>query len=389
MGTSKPQVRVLHVITSFGTGGTEQGMINLINRMQGEGIKHELCLFGTQGLEESLARVQDPDLRHRCLHKRFGNDPRVALRLRRVLRSGDFDVVHSRNWPSYLETGLALSMTRSIPAVHSEHGTSFLDARRRTMAYNLFAGRWRRFLFVSERLRREFESKTKIDAAKMRVISNGVDFDRFREVAVDDELRRAFPADWFHVGTAGRFHEVKNHRLLLELARRAKAENRKWRVHFAGDGELRGEYEAFVRAHGLEEHVHFHGLLRRVEQFYPCLDLFVLSSWSEGHPNALLEALASGVSSVSTPVGDVPEFIRDGENGLLVDQRDAEGLFTRIDALERDRDELARLARTGHEDARARYDLSTMVRNYLAMYRELAGVTVPPPEQPELTAKPR
>ena len=377
-----PRIRILHLITSFGTGGTERGIVNIVNRLPRDEFDMELCLFGMARAEESIARVELPDFKVHCMEKRFGNDPRVPLRLARLLRRGRFDVVHSRNWPTVLEFASASLLAPRVAALHSEHGTSFLDAGRRRTAYNLVARRWKKFLFVSHNLRDKFIDGTTIDPGKMTVIPNGVEFEIFDGNTLSADLVDHFPDDWFHVGTVGRFHEVKNHAMLLEAARIARERGRRWRFHFAGDGGLRTRHEAFIAEHGLEDHVRLHGNRPDIERFYPGLDLFALTSVTEGHPNALLEALASGVASVSTPVGDVPQFIRDGENGWIVGQDDAEGLCEIIERASTDRPALDALAARGHADARVTFDLGVMMENYANLYRELAGL-----RRPELSAR--
>ena len=366
-------IRILQVITAFGTGGTERGIVNIVNRLPRNEFESELCIFGWEGADETIAKIHDPDFKVHCLEKRYGNDPRVALRLARLLRHGKFDMVHSRGWPTVLEMAAARLLAPGMPALHSEHGTSFLEAGRRRTAYSLLSPRWGKFLFVSRALRDQFRAGTRIDPDKMVVIPNGVDFGRFDGRSPEPELRSRFPADWFHVGTVGRFHEVKNHAMLLETARLAKERNLRWRFHFAGDGGLRARYEEFVAKHELADHVAFHGNLGSVERFYPLLDLFALTSVSEGHPNALLEALASGVASVSTPVGDVPHFIRDGENGLIVPQGDPAALFAIVERAAADKSALGRIARRGHDDAKAIFDLDVMIDSYASLYREMTG----------------
>jgi len=374
MGNSGKRTRILQLISTFGTGGTEQGLINLLNWMQGSDLDFELCLLNSKGSEESLARVSDSKLRVHNLEKRFGNDPRVVVRLARLLKRGRFDVVHSRGWPTYLETGAALMLARRPRAVHSEHGTSFLDSARRRRAFGALHGRWERFLFVSNRLRDQFQEATAIPAGKMCVIPNGVDFDRFAAVVPDPEVAEKFDPDFFHIGTAGRFHDVKNHRVMLEAALYARAQGRRWKFHFAGDGDLRGEYERYVTEAGLKDYVVFHSTLRRIESFYAKLDLFALTSRSEGHPNALLEALAARVPVVSTPVGDVGEFLRDGETGFLFPQSDSAALCRVIERACADREALATVAAAGHAAGCATYRIDTMMESYASLYRELAAV---------------
>ncbi|MFQ5845203.1 MAG: glycosyltransferase family 4 protein, partial [Planctomycetota bacterium] len=154
---------------------------------------------------------------------------------------------------------------------------------------------------------------------------------------------------------------------------RARAEGLPLRVHLAGDGELRGEYERFIRGHGLEDGVRLHGTVRRIDAFYRALDLFVLTSHREGHPNTVLEALAAGVAVACTPVGDLPGFLRHGENGFLFPDGDLEGLWRIVRDRRSDAGIFRRVAERGRREARERFDLSVMVEAYTRLYEEGVG----------------
>lgn len=370
--SNPPPIRVLHVLASLRTGGTEQGVINLINALDPARVRAGICVFESSGAEELLSRLTVPDVVFRTAPKRFGNDPGTALRLAKIIDEGQFHVVHSHSWPTYLETWLALRLRPRIAAVHGEHGTSFLERRRRRWAFGFLAGRWQRFLFVSEGLRALFRRETRIPAERMVVIPNGVDFARFASMADSDRSRDAcFDAGWFHIGTAGRLYEVKNHWLLLRAAERARAAGHRWRFHFAGDGPLRSAYASFIRDKGLSEQVCLHGRVDDMAPFYRALDVYVLTSRSEGHPNALLEALASGLPVISTPVGDVPEFLIDGTNGWLVAQDDDAGLLAQIERCAEDEPLRREVASRGQRDVRDGFSMQAMTEAYTGLYEQL------------------
>lgn len=94
------------------------------------------------------------------------------------------------------------------------------------------------------------------------------------------------------------------------------------RVDCYGDGPERGRLEARIREHGLEEVVRLKGRRPGAADAYGSAQFAVLTSHEEGLPNAILEAMATGLPVVATAVGGVPELVRDGETGLLVPPRD-------------------------------------------------------------------
>ena len=130
----------------------------------------------------------------------------------------------------------------------------------------------------------------------------------------------------------GRLATVKGPMHFVDAAGRVLQEHRDATFVVVGDGHLRPELEAAVRAAGLAEHFFFAGHVRHEEvgRWLGVADLFVLPSLSEGVPHALLEAFAFGLPVVASAVGGVPEIVSDGVNGYLVAPADAPDLARRI-----------------------------------------------------------
>ena len=85
-----------------------------------------------------------------------------------------------------------------------------------------------------------------------------------------------------------------------------------------------------IAKRGLTEHIEMHGVQKRdtlKEVFYPRADIFMLPSFGEGFPNSMLEAMAAGLPSLSTPVGAIPEVLVPGEHGYINDPTDADGFY--------------------------------------------------------------
>ena len=120
------------------------------------------------------------------------------------------------------------------------------------------------------------------------------------------------------VGTVGNLTPVKNHLLLVEAFAGAVRQGLDAQLQIAGQGPMGHAVRDRATALGMADRVQLVGQVRDVPQFLGQLDLFVLSSASEAHPNALLEAMATGLPCVATAVGGVPEVLREGA-GVVVD----------------------------------------------------------------------
>ncbi|WP_118914705.1 glycosyltransferase family 4 protein [Mycobacterium shigaense] len=125
------------------------------------------------------------------------------------------------------------------------------------------------------------------------------------------------------------------------------------RVRLAGDGEV-GQVREFVRANALDDTIDVIGWVGPAERDRLLVEsaVFVLPSYSEGLPMALLEAMAHGVAPVTTAVGAIPEVVTDGVNGVIVQFGDAAQLAAALQSLVVDTELRDRLAAAAHVRAR-------------------------------------
>lgn len=175
---------------------------------------------------------------------------------------------------------------------------------------------------------------------------NGVDTEFFRPAPAPPATSRAS----LRVGWAGSLeNHGPGHRGVHEVIAPAVASVAGAELHLA------------AREHGWRDR---DGMLA----FYRTLDVYVCASRSEGTPNPCLEAAACGVPVVSAPVGNMPELLRDGENGYLV-ERDAGAIAARLAQLRDDPATRARMGRAARTTVVEGWDWRLQARRYEAMLR--------------------
>jgi sugar transferase (PEP-CTERM/EpsH1 system associated) len=365
----------MHLVYSFGFGGMEVGVAKLANALDPATVAVSIC---SGKPSEQLKYRLRPEVGFFELGRRPGNDPGLIVRLARVLRRERPHILHTHGWATIVE-GLLAARLASVPVlIHGEHGT--LELRPFNRRVQRWAwGRATRVIAVSSRLAERMEQHIGFPAARIHVIRNGVDTVRFTP-ALRPEARAefGFGPDDLVLGTAGRLVPVKDQATLL----RAWALLRQRGVQFtgviAGRGALKDELEGLAATLGLDN-VRFLGNRPDVERVMAALDVFILSSVSEGLSNTIQEAMASGLPVVATHVGGADELVVPEETGLLVPASSPEAM---ADALARVVADPARRVQMGHASrhrAEEVFALDGMVRNYTQMYLDLdprrAGVS--------------
>lgn len=283
-------IRIMHVVDSLGRGGLENGLVNLIQRLDPVYFEHDVLTMRSLGPNANcLPRER---VRVECLAKDARSHVQ-AVSLARAIRRFKPDIVHSRNW-SAIEAVLAGRWVGSCALVHSEHGlesnASPTEPWRRTFFRRVAFELAHRVLSVSCQLRDFHARNTGFAARKITVIHNGVDSRRF----FPDPLKRAgvrrelgLSESEFCIGCVGSLFPIKGQRTLLEAVAQAAGALQNWRLLLAGEGPELTNLRAFVEGHPEWcGRVAFLGASDRVADLLNAMDVYVLPSISEGISNS-------------------------------------------------------------------------------------------------------
>jgi len=213
-----------------------------------------------------------------------------------------------------------------------------------------------RFVSVVTRpLQAQVLAATDLTENRVPVIWMGVDTDRFSPAG---ERPRA--GGGFLLATVARLSGTKGHAFALQALKRVRDSGIDVRYAIAGEGPYRPEIEKTVRELGLEQAVELCGSLSEngVLALLHRADAFVLSSvgLGEAAPVSVMEAMACAVPVICSRIGGTADMITDGDNGLLVDQRDVGGLAAAMSRLATDTDFHARVGRAARERALRVFD---------------------------------
>jgi len=138
-----------------------------------------------------------------------------------------------------------------------------------------------------------------------------------------------------------------------------------------GDGPLRQHLEQMARELNLlPERVEFRGLVSDMQAVYQESDVLVLTSDCEGMPNVVLEAMASGLAVVATAVGGVPDIVKDGETGRLVDPRQEAGLVEALATLVSETESRQKMGERARQQVESRYSLQRLPGMLMSLYEK-------------------
>jgi glycosyltransferase involved in cell wall biosynthesis len=297
---------------------------------------------------------------------RDGLDPLLVVRLARWMRAHGVDLVHTHNRMALLY-GAPSAWLAGAAAVHSKHGNN-PGGGAELVAARLAARCVDAFVAVSDETAEVARRRREVDPARLSVVPNGIALERFGpDPARGARLREALgAAGAFVVGTVGRAAPEKNQALLIRAM--APLLGAGTRLVIAGDGPSLPALRELAASAGVAPFVHLLGARDDVPDVLRALDVFVLSSSTEGLPLVIPEAMATALPVVATRVGGVPNVVEEGATGHLVPSEDAEALRARIEALRDDPAARRALGARARELALARYSSERMHHDYLAVY---------------------
>jgi glycosyltransferase involved in cell wall biosynthesis len=333
------RLRILHLTNCFRPdGGTEVSLANTLNTLDGSAFDIWVAsLSGDGPLRDRLHLPKD-----RIATFDFGSNltPTIA-KIRRVatfLRQHAIEVVQTHLHESNNIGRLAAHLAQTPIRIATDHSVRYRAMSRFDVALDRFLSRaTTQRVAVSEAVARATCQRLRLERERVTVIPNSVPSKTFRIMSeVERRLKRrelGIQHTDLVIATVGRLDPEKNHDLLLVAMRRLTEKFPGVRLLLAGYGPLRPRLEAQARSLGIGSYVHFLGFRKDIEDILEAADIFVLPSEWEGLPLALLEAGAKRLPAVASNVGGVPEIIKNGETGFLVEPGDVMKLVNRLTQL--------------------------------------------------------
>jgi len=361
-----PRIHVLHVLPSLGVGGMELALSRIINGMDPAIFEHSIvCLRGSSKIGDYLNRP----VNIYCM-KAKPNELGLPVKLLKLIRAINPSLIHARNWSAWPEVTFArLFHKHRIPVIFSFHGFDTIHSVpfRRRLISKLTAMVTDRIFTVAEVSRQVMTSQLGLKASRIFLIPNGIDTDKFHPVFSKSKHR-----DAIIVGSVGNLTPVKNHILLVHACSELIRAGFDIQLRIAGTGPEEKIILDTARSLGIQEQVDLLGHVTDIDRFLQSLDIFALSSSSEAHPNALLEAMATGLPCVAPEVGGIPNVFDGGSAGLLYEVNNKDDMANCMKQLIMDSDHRETISHMARNRVCSLYSIQKMLVEYQSLYLSLA-----------------
>lgn len=364
-----PTIRVTHVVFDFDGGGLESLVAAMAEKFRGTRVEVSLITLG--GREGRLgAATRDRFDQFVVARPTRGLSMLWPAALARDIRRTRADVVHLHSGAWY-KPAKAARLAGVGRVIFTEHGREHDDPALQRWLDRRAAARTDVVVAVSNRLRDYLTSVVGVAAAKVRVVHNAVDTARFAPGAPAASLKAelGIPPGARVVGSVGRLETVKAYERLIEAAAALRGfVGEPFAVVICGDGSQREALRAHAERLGVADLVRLPGWTDQPLRFYRLLDVFVLSSRSEGESVSLMEAMACGIPPVVTDVGANAEIVGPELRSQVVPAERPDLLADAIGAtlLTPGREALGAIVR---RRAVEHYGLGAMIAAYERLYR--------------------
>lgn len=364
--------KVLHITFDMRIGGTEQVIKNLIEGTDRKRFEPSiLCLETPIGpFGEMLARK---GIRLDTVPRKQGFHPALILRVRRYIKDNHIDFLHCHQYTPWVYGALAAFLTGK-GVIFTEHGRFYPDRTswKRAVINPVLNWITDRITVISNATKQAMIEYEFLPPSKIQVIYNGIaplNPDESRS----EDIRKAWdiPEHTRIIGTIARLDPIKNHIMMLRAFKIVLESCPNTKLMIVGDGEKMDNLKTLSRDLGISDQLIFTGYITEPVHYLALMDIFLLSSLSEGTSMTLLEAMSLAKPCVVTDAGGNPEIIENEGNGLVTPNDDAAAFANAIIEILNDKNKYKKLSIATLEKFNRLFNLRYMVNEYQRIYDEL------------------
>lgn len=366
MDKSNSSPYVVHLIPSLEVGGMERLVSDLaIGRTSGK--TSILCLNKLGALGEQIEKEVSIDVL---------NIPQnlilATLKVYKALRMLKPDVIHCHNLQAHFFGGICamlLPKTRVLITKHGQH----IPSSGFTSKINKLTLQKSKIIGVSADITKLMQQWITKNHHPIEYIANGISLAPYQNPKQKEDAKKALGIEQnaFCIGIVARLAEPKDHLLLIDAIASLSQACPDIKLVIAGDGPLRNKIATYINEHQYQHTVLMLGERKDIANILNALDVFSLTSSSEGIPMTILEAMAASLPVIATDVGGIPQVVINKETGFLVKDKDKHGLIKAIKQLFEQPKLRQEFGQKGYLFLKDNYSITQVVAKYESAYLNL------------------
>jgi L-malate glycosyltransferase len=364
-------VKVCHIISGDLWSGAEVMAFHLLKGLsEYKDLELSAILLNEGRLSKEIQAI---DIPVEIVDEKRNTYFKIFLGVRKALKRRPPDVIHSHRYNENILAYLLSGSKKRVKLISTQHGMPGASWDKRSPSHKLISKLnffllskcFQNVVAVSKDVQVTFLNEYGFSRDKVKVIHNGI--------SIPQNIHTKREKDPFLIGSSGRLFPVKDYALMVEVAREVSKIKTNIRFELAGDGPERLRIQDLIKKHGMDGKFVLRGFVNDTPSFYRRLDVYLNTSFHEGIPMSVLEAMAYRIPVIAPKVGGVMEILEDGVEGFLVGSRNPKDFAERCVALYENDSLRKQMGLAARETIIKEFLLEKMAKRYHSLYLDIAG----------------
>lgn len=361
-------MKILHLSSESNWRGGEQQIAYLIEELDKMGIEPMVACKPSSKFGALCIRKEWD---HYPLQMKNSADLKSGLGLKLICKEQSVDIVHAHSSHSHSTAFLSYLLGNQTPVVLTRR-VDFELKDNFFSKYKYTFPKIKKIACVSDAIR-EIVSRGTGRGEKCITIYSAIDHRKFEPHIGTDYLRKAYKlgGEITLIGNTSALAPHKDYFTFVDSAYHyIRHFDQSVRFFIIGAGEQENEIKEYVKQRRLEDYFIFTGFLKNIGEVLPSLDVFLISSKTEGLGTSVIDAFAAKVPVVATRAGGIPELVKHLDTGLLSDIKDFKGLAENLFKLKQDTELKNQLIKNAYTRS-LQFNIKSMALRYNNLYQEI------------------
>ncbi len=361
------KLSILQINSSKTWAGGETHIKDLIKGLRDK--EHNIFLVVRSQIAENFKEM---DINLNVLPLKNSIDLYSIFKLAKIIKKNKIDIIHVHNGKDYWLAVLARYFAGRANIVATRHilkpiGNSFLHKRMLATIDQ--------FIAVSKEVKKKLIKENNINSEKIKVIYNGMDLSNYNNI--DSEYLYSemnVYQDNFIIGSVGTLCDLKNQKLLVDIASEIELDNIKFIIvgeDFSAKKEYKNELINRINKNNLDDRIIMTGYRKDIPELMNFFDLLVVPSKSEAFGLVAIEAMAAGTPVIANKIDGLKEVIKNYNSGILIPDNDVSKYKKEILNLYNNKDDTNKYIENGINRVKNKFSLPKMVEAVDKIYKKV------------------